>query len=199
MSRVIAAAFVLAVLVPGPAVAQTSSPSITLTLGSQGAGDGQFMEPTAIAIASDGEIYVADNGLSRVQRFSATGVFLGKWGSFGSSGGNYLMPTGIAVDDEAVWVADSRGLQIARLSRSGEFVQAFTVTWMGRMLPPNRISVAPDGSLYVTSNTDVAHVSRSGQVLGVWGRYGTGPGEFTDATGIAAGESRVYVVDRTTE
>jgi DNA-binding beta-propeller fold protein YncE len=34
-----------------------------------------------VAIAADNTVYVADAGNHRIQRFTATGSFLGKWGA----------------------------------------------------------------------------------------------------------------------
>ena len=41
--------------------------------GSEGKGDGQFLEPTAVATDPTGNIYVAEKGSFRVQKFSSTG------------------------------------------------------------------------------------------------------------------------------
>ena len=52
--------------------------------GSGGSGDGQFRSPYGIAIGPGDTIYVTDfgNGLGqndRVEKFSSSGAFLGKW------------------------------------------------------------------------------------------------------------------------
>lgn len=46
-----------------------------LTIGRSGSRNGQFDEPADFAFASDGSLYVADTGNSRIQGFSPDGVF----------------------------------------------------------------------------------------------------------------------------
>ena len=75
--------------------------------GSQGNGNGQFAPPRQIAVDSSGNVYVADAGNDRVQKFDSNGNFLTKWGSQGSDNGQFLWPEGIAVDSsDNVYVAD---------------------------------------------------------------------------------------------
>jgi peptidylamidoglycolate lyase len=51
------------------------------TWGTPGAGPGQFRTPHSITGDSQGRIYVADRGNSRVQRFDAEGRFIDQWRS----------------------------------------------------------------------------------------------------------------------
>ena len=76
--------------------------------GSSGSGDGQLNGPGGIAVDSAGNIYVADTGNNRVQKFGKSGQFLTKWGSIGSANGQFHRPEGIAVDSNGnVFVADA--------------------------------------------------------------------------------------------
>jgi peptidylamidoglycolate lyase len=52
-----------------------------MTWGTPGAGPGQFRTPHSITGDSQGRIYVADRGNSRVQRFDAEGRFIDQWRS----------------------------------------------------------------------------------------------------------------------
>ena len=56
-----------------------------------------------------GNVYVADTCNHRIQKFSSEGVFLAKWGSYGSGDGQFYSPFGVAVDGSGmnVYVADS--------------------------------------------------------------------------------------------
>ena len=64
--------------------------------GTGGTGDGEFNRPAGVALAPNGNVYVADSRNDRVQYFTATGSFLGKWGSTGKGNGQFDYPTDVA-------------------------------------------------------------------------------------------------------
>ena len=67
--------------------------------------------------SADGTVYVADRTNHRIQRFSATGTFLGKWGSQGDGDGQFKSPSGVAVGpDGTVYVADTGNHRIQRFT-----------------------------------------------------------------------------------
>ena len=66
--------------------------------GSHGFSDGQFSWPKGVTIDSGGNVYVADSGNFRIQKFTSKGMFLAKWGSLGSGDSQFGGPTAIAVD-----------------------------------------------------------------------------------------------------
>ena len=58
--------------------------------GSYGDGDGQFVNPCGVVVDGSGDLYVADTGNERIQKFDSTGTFVAQWGSSGS--GAFLLP-----------------------------------------------------------------------------------------------------------
>jgi DNA-binding beta-propeller fold protein YncE len=57
-----------------------------------------FYTPIGIAVDPSGNVYVADTGSDRIQKFDSNGNFLAKWGSFGTGDGQFHSPYGVAVD-----------------------------------------------------------------------------------------------------
>jgi tripartite motif-containing protein 71 len=73
--------------------------------GSDGTGDGQFNYPYGVALDSSGNVYVADSGNNRVQKFNSDGTFISKWGSKGIGDGQFkdaVGPLRTAVDPSGV-------------------------------------------------------------------------------------------------
>ena len=64
-----------------------------------------------------GNVYVADSGNHRIQKFSSSGGFLAKWGTKGSGDGQFNFPEGVAVDGSGnVYVTDSRKHRIQKFA-----------------------------------------------------------------------------------
>jgi len=76
--------------------------------GKFGSGNGQFYNPSSIAVDKDGNIYVADTLNHRIQKFDSDGNFLIKWGARGTGDAQFNSPQGVAVDNNGqVYVADT--------------------------------------------------------------------------------------------
>jgi sugar lactone lactonase YvrE len=70
--------------------------------GGTGSGTGEFLVPHAIALDSQGRLFVADRDNNRIQIFSQDGEFLDEWRQFGRPSGLY-----IAADD-TLYVSDNQ-------------------------------------------------------------------------------------------
>jgi len=97
----------------------------TFTQGSPDSPDskGTFKSPGAVAVDSQGNIYVADSGNNQIQKFDKDGVFLTKWGKTGDGQGQFSSPGGIAVDNAGnVYVSDSGNHRIQKFNPDGQYV-----------------------------------------------------------------------------
>ena len=86
-----------------------------------GAGDGELADfvgiPPGLGSDSSGNIFVADTGNHRIQKFTSTGTFLTKWGNPGTGNGKFLFPGGVIVDPTGdVYVADSDNNRIQKFA-----------------------------------------------------------------------------------
>lgn len=71
---------------------------------------GYFSNPRGIGVDSVGNLYVADTGNHRVQKFSPSGQFLFSWGSQGNGEGQFVLPTDVAVGgDGYIYVTGGAG------------------------------------------------------------------------------------------
>ncbi len=87
-----------------------------------------FHFPTNVALADNGDIFVADGyGNARVHRFAADGRLLSSWGEPGAGPGQFRVPHGIAIDREGtIFVADRENCRIQLFTAEGNFVDEMT-------------------------------------------------------------------------
>ncbi len=91
------------------------TPHFITKWGSFGDANGQLKLPSGAAADSSGNVYVADTGNSRIEKFTNTGTFITKWGSFGTGNNQFKLPTGVTVDSSGnVYVADTGNSRIEK-------------------------------------------------------------------------------------
>jgi len=88
--------------------------------------NGQFTSPESVAVDSSGNLYIADTGNNRIQKFAPDGSFISKFGSEGSGTGQFKSPQGIYVDeDNHIWVADTGNQRIQEFKLDGTFIKSW--------------------------------------------------------------------------
>ena len=97
--------------------------------GTAGSGDGQFKGPRGIAIDSSGNVYIADTGNNRIQKFDADGGFIAAWTKRGNTPYDY--PRSIAIDgSDNVYVTDQYGSfgngQVYVLNKDGQHISTLS-------------------------------------------------------------------------
>jgi DNA-binding beta-propeller fold protein YncE len=160
------------------------SPSgkVLLVLGKAGMpGDapGYFNKPSGVAIARNGDIFVADghggDSNARIVKFSKTGKFITAWGKKGSGEGEFDTPHAIAVDSrERVYVADRSNSRIQVFDASGKFLADWKQ--FGR---PSGVYIDANDMIYVT---DSQTVDKAGCTTDPGCRHGIRAGKVSDGS-----------------
>jgi DNA-binding beta-propeller fold protein YncE len=155
-------------------------PLLTLGVrGRRGRDATHFSGPTDVAFAPNGDVYISDGyGNSRIARFTASGQFIGEWGSWGKGPGQFKIPHSLAIDANGrVYVADRTNKRIQVFTPTGEFI-----TYWKLKDRPNSVFVTPDQRVYVANwkTNSVSIFDLNGQLLGQWGRGGRTPGRLNE-------------------
>ena len=142
---------------------------VLMTLGQpgvRGESPDLFNEPSDLAIAPNGDIYVADGHIAqrsnaRIVIFTRDGEFIDAWGTKGSDPGQLDCPHSIALDSQGrVFVGDRSNNRIQIFTPDGGFIAVWTQ--FGR---PSGVRIRDD-ILYVVDSESRA----------VEGQYGYNPG-----------------------
>jgi DNA-binding beta-propeller fold protein YncE len=127
---------------------------VLMTIGKEGVkGDGPdtFDQPSGIAIAPDGDIFVTDgHGKNdRVVKFSKDGKFIKTWGHHGSGPGEFDQPHDISIGGSRgyVYVADRSNSRVQVFDQDGKFIVAWKQ--FGR---PSAVYISKDDTLYVSDS-----------------------------------------------
>lgn len=163
--------------------------------------DGAFFWPTAVALDSQGNAYVADEWLNRISMFTKDGDWIGKWGTPGAREGELDRPSGLAFGEhDNLYLVDSRNNRVQIFTKEGKFLFA----WGGRgsgdgeFNIPWGIDIDKHGDVYVADwrNDRIQKFTPDGQFLLKFGTSGQGDGEFNRPTGVAVGkDGTIYVTD----
>ena len=128
---------------------------VLMTIGKEGvSGDGPdaFDRPTGVAVAPNGDVFVADGHYpnkhhsARLVKFSKDGKFIKAWGRLGSGIGEIDEPHDICIggSQNHVYVADRRNKRIQVFDQDGNFIAAWT-----QFGQPSSVFVGKDDTIYV--------------------------------------------------
>ena len=160
-----------------------------------------FSDPKGIAVDGNSNVYVSDMHNSEIQKISASGAFITKWGGEGVSNGEFKGPSRLAVDSKGnVYVLDSGNYRVQKFTSSGTFITKWGREGSadGEFSYPVDIEIGLEGNIYVSDghNNRIQKFTSSGDFITSWGTFGTGDGEFSFSSSIAIdGKGNVYVAD----
>jgi DNA-binding beta-propeller fold protein YncE len=145
--------------------------------GVAGGGTDVFSGPCDVAIAANGDIFVADGHIAdspvnRIMKFSKDGKFIKAWGKRGTGPGEFDTPHSIAIDSRGrIFVADRSNSRVQIFDQDGKFLDQWKQ--FGR---PSGIFINAKDEIFVID-------SESKSVPG----YGYNPG---GARGIRVGRAK---------
>jgi DNA-binding beta-propeller fold protein YncE len=163
-------------------------------------------ESEALAIDRQGNLYISDNYVGIVEKYTADGQRLLTLGGQEDSPrdgqfGKYSSPAGVAVDRQGnIYVADPKYNRIQKFDAQGRFLLKWSkensdYNWIGRDV---RLAVDSQNNVYLTDGVPpfIKKYDSQGQLLLSWGAKGEDDGQFSEAAGIALDtQDNVYVVD----
>ena len=172
---------------------------------------GSLAQPIGLAVAPvTGYVYVGLSGLRRVQYYTATGVYLGQWGSYGEGDGQFHTVDHITFNTATgnIYVVDDgSNARIQYFTPDGSFLGKWGSygSGDGQFINNYGIAYSPvNGYIYVSEyavpgygNDRVQYFTSAGSFLGKWGRPGKGNGEFAYAMDVAVSPltGHVYVTE----
>ena len=166
-----------------------------------GAGDGQMTWPVSLILDKDDNVFVSDQALNRISKFSCEGEYLSKWGKQGNDDGQLNGPSGIAFDpEENIYVSDTMNHRIQKFTKDGRFLLKWGEygSQEGQLNMPWGITVDELGDVYVVDwrNDRIQKFSAQGEFIFALGSSGNGDGEFNRPSGIEVDkDGDIYVVD----
>jgi tripartite motif-containing protein 71 len=171
--------------------------------------EGVMRFPEAVAVDTQGNVYVADQLSYVVQKFTSEGAFEAEWGSFGGGHGQFGPIGGLATDASGnVYVVDSSHNRIEKFDPNGDFI----TQWGHKGSEPGQFNFGssqdytkpPGGGIAVagnyvyvadSGNNRIERFNLEGGEVMEWGTKGSGPGQFTYPRGVAANATEVLVAD----
>jgi len=182
------------------AVAPTT-PTFASAWGSPGSAGSLLSAPNGIAADADGNVYVADTGNHRIQKFDGHGHYLMGWGGYGTAPLKFNTPTGVAVSpDGNLHVVDQGNSRIKVFDSSGSFQSQWGSPGTGSGQFSSAVGIAVDaaGNTYVSDGADrIQKFDAGGNFVLQWGSTGSAGGQFNAPAGIAIdARGDVFVADR---
>jgi streptogramin lyase len=168
--------------------------------GESGSEAGKFNSPFAAALDSEGNIWVADTGNNRIEKFGPEGKYISTFGKAGSEAGELKEPKSIAIYKGDIWVAESGNDRIQEFSPEGKSLLTFgkAGSGNGELKEPKALAIDSHGNVWVadTGNNRIEEFNEKGSYVSMFGKAGSGLGELKEPRGIAIdSKGNIWVSD----
>ncbi|HUX90241.1 MAG TPA: tetratricopeptide repeat protein [Gallionellaceae bacterium] len=170
------------------------SGAILASIGSKGGKKGQLDDPTDMAIAANGDIYIADRGNNWVQVFNSDGGFVQAITK--STAAILDEPVAIALDpQDNLYVLDKGRTVISVFSGKGEPLHEFGKPQAGfsGLIKPVALMATAD-EVFVLDSNQVRVFSHQGIYQRAFSAKGSAAGELDEPLAIAAKDSTTFFI-----
>jgi len=166
--------------------------------------------PVDFALTSDEVAYIVNRGREdrpdgtrlTIMKLGEEGEeYISTFGSHGEGKGQFIWPTGIALDkDTNVYVTDEWLNRITKYDRDGEYITHWGAQGSGNgdVDRPSGIAIGKDETLYVVDsrNNRVQKFGLDGKFLGKFGSAGSADGQFNLPWGMCLdSDDNIFVAD----
>lgn len=119
-------------------------------IGIASAGNGGFAGPRGVALDTSGNIFVADTGVSRIQKFNSIGIYQSQFGSLGVGNGAFNQPRGVAVNSTGyIHVADTGNHRVQIFNSAGIYQSQFGSLGSGNLQFNSTDGIALGNGIFV--------------------------------------------------
>lgn len=169
-------------------------------IGGPGEKPGQFDAPGGVAVANNGDLFVADFYNHRVQHLRADGSFVKQWGTTGETGkggGEFTYPTDVTFGAGGNrYVADGYGNRVQAFDTGGDFLHKWGGPFALGLYGPFKgwfttttsIAVGPEGNVFVADfyNDRIQKFTAEGDYLTAFGSEPENPGHSAMAVAVGS-------------
>jgi hypothetical protein len=177
---------------------ETVSYTYSYKFGSQGSGNGQFLNPHDVSFDAAGNCFVCDRDRNDIQKFTHEGVYISKFGGSGSGNGQFNVPYALqhTPDFQFIYVCDRDNNRVQKLDASGNYVSQITSVNGKNLNAPEDIIFEPNGTMYIcdTGNERVVKLTSAHAFILEWGSFGSGNGQFNHPHSSDVGlDGNIYI------
>ena len=165
-------------------------------VGGYGWGDQTFDHPYDICAQNGLDVYVADYGNHRIQRFDRNLIFVSSFGSPQGDERIFGYPRSVAISNSgSLFFIDGENRDIVKLTTANEIERSFGGfgSGKGKLANPSRIRIDPGDHVYVLDGNAII-------VFDIYGNYlrTIGEGVLRNPSVFTVRDSKLYVLDSST-